>query len=176
MSSTQYIDEVGTVICRVELPTAGWFGESKENKTPFLRLPLVVTDPESSQNGRRIVKEFYITEKSADGLARTMKNVFGVDDIFELDGPEDEVPAGPAGQYCSIVTEAEFYKDKERIKVAWVNTLDYKPQMMATEKIGSLKSIFGSRMRAIAKATRGPEAQQTQAPDSRQSTEDEIPF
>ena len=175
MASIQYIDAVGTFICRVEKPTAGWFGESKDKGTPFLRIPLVVEDSESDQDGRRIVSEHYITERTMDRLAKEMKKIFGLDDILALESEGETVPDGFTGQYCSIVTEADEYEGKTRIKVRWLNEVDYKPEQLAKEKVGSILSKFGSRWRAMAKSVPGP-APAAAKPVTAQPTEDDIPF
>lgn len=149
----QYIDRVGTFICRVVKPESGWFGESKEKKTPFLRIPLQVDDPSSDQNGRTITCEKFITEATIDRLTKDLVEVFGWDgDLFALDSGPDNVPDGFAGMQCSIVTESESYDGKDRIRVQWLNSVDYKPQQLAADKVKSILSRFGSRTKAIAKS------------------------
>ncbi|XHR29619.1 MAG: hypothetical protein ACFUZC_03485 [Chthoniobacteraceae bacterium] len=153
---TQYLNTIGTYTCRVIKPEAGWFGESKEKKTPFLRIPLEVDDPESDQHGNLIVCERYITESTIDRLTRDLVEVFGWNgDLVALDsGIDEEVPEGFAGKLCSIVTEVETYDGKERIHVKWLNPVDYKPRQLTAEKVKSLLAKFASRAKAVAKAAK----------------------
>ena len=151
----QYLDQVGSFTCRVTKPEAGWFGESKEKGTPFIRIPLQVEDQEedSGQNGRTIVCERYVTDGTIDRLVKDLVETFQWDgDFLALESSEDgEVPEGFAGKLCSIVTEDEPYEGKSRIKVKWLNSLDHKPKQIAVEKVKSLLSKFNAKAKAIAK-------------------------
>lgn len=173
MSSIQYIDAAGSYTCRVEKPTAGWFGESKEKGTPYIRVPLVVEDPESDQDGRRCIHEIYLTDNTIDRVSRDLKTTFGIEDIGTLESHGDDVPEGFAGMLCSIVTEIETYDGKERVRVRWLNPVDYKPSQIDKAKVGSIISRFGSRFRAVAKGVAGPK----RVPESQANNDtDEIPF
>ena len=178
MSQNKYISVAGEYICRVELPTAGWFGASKEKGTPFLRIPLVVEDPDSDQDGCRITSEHYITENTLDRLAVTLKETFGFEDLFELDcGPNDSVPRGFSDQYCKIVVEMEDYNGKSYAKVRWLNPVDYQPKRIDPEKSKGVLSQFGARFRAIAKAVKGPATPNGYTPgDTSTETKSNIPF
>jgi hypothetical protein len=178
--SQQYLSEVGSFTCRVIKPTSGWFGESKDKGTPFIRIPLQVED-ESDDNGKTIVCERYITDGTIDRLVKDLVETFGWDgDLVALESAEgDEVPEGFAGQLCSIVTEDEPYNGASRIKVKWLNSVDYKPKQMAADKVKSLLSKFNSRAKAIAKASGAPTAQPKTTARTQPTApieDDEIPF
>jgi hypothetical protein len=164
----QYIDQVGSFICRVIKPQAGWFGESAKKGTPYLRIPLQVEDEDSDQHGKTIVCERYITDDTVDRLVKDLVKTFGFDgDFMALETPEDgEVPEGLAGKLCSIITEDESYEGKSRIKVKWLNSVDYKPKQMAAEKVKSILSKFNSRAKAIAKVSGASAAKSDSAPKS----------
>jgi hypothetical protein len=48
----RYVTEAGTFMAKVKMPGNGWFGESGKKKTPFIRIPLLITD--GPQKGREI--------------------------------------------------------------------------------------------------------------------------
>lgn len=165
----RYIDEVGSFRCQVVEPQAGWIGETEEKKTPFIRIPCVVNDPESSQHGREIVHTMWLSDGAVD---RTVKDLA---EIFGWDGNLEALAAGEGftGQECVIVTESEEYNGKTRIKSKWINSIDRAPTAMAKEKVASLISKLNSRTKAIAKSAA---ASAPDKPQPKPETKSKSPF
>lgn len=177
---SQYLDQVGIFECVVEKPQEGWFGESKEKKTPFIRLPLRVTD--GLQAGQRITCELYLTDKTQDATFKRLTEVFGWDgDVNRMDFF--------AGLPCNIETHAEDYKGKRRVKVKWLNAPGgRKVEPMAEAKVKSLTATIAARAKAISSHTKAamkaagtpvPTATRIEPPTTApasQTPEDDVPF
>lgn len=184
--SKDYLNIPGSFECVVENPgDAGWFGESKEQKTPFLRLPLKVT--EGPQKGKICVYNAWLSEAAFDRTIQTLKKVFGFNgDLNAL----YEGKASFSGMPCNITAETETYNGKSRVKIAWLNApgggAGTGPKGMEANKLNSLLSKLGPRAKAIAKAT----ASETEAPQvqvsartttsgnavTQEVNEDDVPF
>jgi hypothetical protein len=164
--SKEYLNIPGSFECVVENPgEAGWFGETKEQKTPFLRLPLKIT--EGPQKGKICVYNAWLTEAAFDRTIQRLKQVFGFNgDLNAL----YEGKASFAGMPCNIEAETETYQGKARVKIAWLNppggSTGTGPKPMEANKLSSLLSKLGPRAKAIAKATQS----ETAAPHVQDST------
>jgi hypothetical protein len=114
----RYVSAPGKYTAKVKAPGNGWLGTTKTG-TDFIRVPLLIDDPESDQHGREIVWQGWLSEKAAERTAKTLDEAFGREwDIRSLH-------AGRApflGQQCRITVEAEEGEDgKVRLKVRWLN-------------------------------------------------------
>ena len=118
MSENKYITAEGRFTCKVKNPPNGWLDETKAG-TPFIRIPCIVSDEESDQNGREIVWRGYLSEKAKPYTVETLINV------FDWDGDWREMDYF-AGLTVSVVTEEEEYNGEPRIKVKWLNNTSNK--------------------------------------------------
>jgi len=182
MSNNKYIEHAGSYECIVEAPgDAGWFGESGDKKTPFIRIPVRVT--EGVDKGKIAVYRAWLSDSAFDNTIRRLKEVFG------FDGDLNALFAGKTtfvGLPCNIQTEMETYQGKAMCKVAWLNAPGGGgggATPMESSKLSSLLSRLGPKAKAIAKAT--PAADGVQAGGTKTSTanavteevnQDDIPF
>ena len=181
--SKNYIQHAGSYECIVEDPgDSGWFGESGEKKTPFIRIPVRVI--EGVDKGKIAVYRAWLSDSAFDNTIRRLKEVFGFDgDLNALFAGKTTFMDMP----CNIQTEMETYQGKSMCKVAWLNPAGgggvggAKP--MEASKLSSLLSKLAPKAKAIAKAT--PAAGGVQAGGTNTSTEnavteevnqDDIPF
>jgi len=147
----KYIEEVGSYRCQVVEPPGGqWFGESGEKKTPYIAIRAVVNEPESSQHGAEITFYAWLSDGAIDRTVKDLKEVFGWDgDLMALDSGDTTF----VGLECVIVTEADTYDGKTRIKAKFLNSVHRQAPVMAREKVSSLIARLNSRTKAVAKAT-----------------------
>lgn len=112
--------KIGRHQCKVERAIGGWFATAGEKETPFIRLPLVITEGENE--GESEVYQAWISDSAA---ARTIKNLREVFPKWDGDLAalaQHENGDGPfVDELCSIVVEEEEYKGKKRTKIAWLN-------------------------------------------------------
>ncbi len=146
----KYIDEAGSYRCQVTEPPGGeWFGESKEKNTPYIAIRCVVNEPDSSQHGAEITYHAWLTEGALDRTVKDLGEIFGWNgDMAALAGGEVSF----VGQECVIVTEAEEYDGKTRIRAKWLNSVDRQAPVMAKEKVAGLIARLNAKTKAIAKA------------------------
>lgn len=156
----EYLDLAGSFECVVEPPgEAGWFGESGEKATPYIRIPLRVSD--GPYRGKVHVWQGWLSDAAFDNTIRRLKEVFGFNgDLNSLyDGRQTL-----AGKPCNISTEMETYNGKLRCKVAWLNPPGggggAKPMDQA--KLSSLLGRLSGRAKAVA-ATAQSKASEAQA-------------
>ncbi|HWL51328.1 MAG TPA: hypothetical protein VNQ90_02775 [Chthoniobacteraceae bacterium] len=148
---SKYIDAVGSFRCRVVEPEAGWLGET-EKGTPFIRIPLTVSDEESDQNGNTIIYQAYLSDAAIDRTVKDLTEVFG------WDGDLQALVSGNAtftDMECVIVTESETYEGKERIRVKFLNSIHRTAPKLDQAKVNSLLAKLNSRTKAVAKAAGG---------------------
>lgn len=151
----KYISKVGEFVCQVDNPgEAGWFGESKEKGTPFIRLPLTVLD-EGDQKGKIITWQGWLSDAAFDNTVMALAKAFP-----EWDGSlEALLPEGSfsfQGLQCSIVVESEEYEGKTYFKVKWLNSINGggSARPLAAEKLKSLISKNGRKSQALVNAAR----------------------
>lgn len=121
----------GRYICEVTAPSNGWFGEAGEKATPFIRIPLVIT--EGAHKGQEITYQAWISDKSA---AKTIKNLR---EVFDWDGDlvtlaQQATEGHFVGNPCSIVTEEEEYEGKKRVVIKWLNKAEGAGKIMEANK------------------------------------------
>ena len=109
----------GKYNCKVIAPTNGWFGEAGESATPFIRIPLEVTD-EGPCLGEELEFAAWISDKSMERSIKNLKEVFGFNgDLLALSRC---LTTGPfVGKTCSVTCEEEEWKGKMTVKVKWLN-------------------------------------------------------
>jgi hypothetical protein len=123
--SDKYVDEAGEYVATVKEPGNGWFGEAGEKKTPFIRIPLIVST-KGKQHGREIVWRGYLTADSVKRTVKTLAKTFNFNGDLsvlaeeENNNYEDSVLVG---KECAVVCEEEYWEDKVRIKAKWLNPL-----------------------------------------------------
>lgn len=151
----QYLNMAGSFECVVETPEAGWFGESEQKKTPFIRVPLRVTEGECA--GQVIPWYGWLSDKAVDNTTKRLAEAFG------FDGDYNALHTGKTtlvGGACNIETEMESYTDssgnlKDRCKVKWLNPAGgggAKP--LDAAKVQSIVSRISARSKAVAKAAK----------------------
>lgn len=168
MSNSKYIEEAGSYECIVARPEAGWFGEQGEKATPFIRVPLICTQPGSAHNKLAVWKG-WLSDAAFDATIVRLKEVFGFDgDLAALEDGSKTIVGLP----CNITTEIETYKGKELCKVAWLNPPGGGgPKAMDAGKVKSLLSRLTAKGKAIAKSVQGPPpANPTPSPNTSSST------
>lgn len=113
----KYINSEGSFDCIVNEPTAGWFGESGQKETPFIRVPVVVTD-EGPEKGSGAVWQGWLSAGAFENTVKRLTEVFGFNgDLAGLATGRQTF----AGKPCSITTEFEDYEGKRRCKIKWLN-------------------------------------------------------
>jgi hypothetical protein len=138
----RYVSAPGKYTAKVKAPGNGWLGTSKTG-SDFIRVPLLIDDPDSDQHGREIVWQGWLSEKAAERTAKTLDEAFGREwDIRSLD-------AGRApflGQKCRITVEAEEGEDgKVRLKVRWLNPASSSQPLPADRLTTLNERIFAAR-------------------------------
>lgn len=122
---------IGRHHCVVLEPGNGWFGSAGEKNTPYIRIPLQITD--GPMEGQEVTYQAWITDAA---LNRTVDNLM---EVFEWDGDlvklAKQVNTGPfVGKPCSIVCEEEEYKGKKRVVIKWLNGPDGAGKMLEIDK------------------------------------------
>lgn len=133
----------GRYICEVTAPSNGWFGEAGEKATPFIRVPLVIT--EGAHEGQEITFQAWISDKSAAKTIKNLREVFDWDgDIVTLARQSDE--GHFVGLPCSIVTEEEEYEGKKRVVIKWLNKAEGSGKIMEANKALQLAQHLADKL------------------------------
>jgi hypothetical protein len=128
----RYVTAEGKYIAKVKQPGNGWLGKTT-NGTDFIRVPLLIDDPESDQHGREIVWQGWLTEKATNRTCKSLDAAFGREwDIRMLDAGKSPF----LGQKCRITVEAEEYNGEMRHKIKWLNPLETEP--LSTDRLATL--------------------------------------
>jgi len=190
MEDTKYVNAVGKFAAEVKRPPNGWIGEAGKNKTPFIRIPLIVT--EGDQINREVVWRGYITEASVGRTVKTLTKAFDwngdlktlAEDqektsfsnpqmvVLEKGKTTDSDPF--TGKKCRITCEEEEWEGKPRIKVKWLNP--YSEEVSSAIDSGTLKSIVDS-VSSIAKsaAKEAASEQKEEAKKQKKETSKHVP-
>lgn len=136
----------GKFNCIVLAPVNGWFGEAGQNNTPFIRIPLRVTDP-GECHGEIIDFAGWLSDRALE------KTIARVAEVFDWDGDlealADLLDTGPfVGKACSIVTEEEHHNGDKRVKIKWLNRAG--PPPMERNAAMSLAQRLNARAKAAA--------------------------
>lgn len=145
----KYVNEAGTFMAKVKMPGNGWFGESGKKKTPFIRIPLLIT--EGTQKGREIVWKGYITRDAIAGTVKRLAKAFGWDgDLNKLTfGHDDEDDNVFLNKPCQVVVEEEEYEGKTYFRAKWINALD-NDAGLSKDRVSDLISSLNSLSKAAA--------------------------
>lgn len=163
----------GTFLCKVVAPSSGWFGEAGSNNTPFIHIPLVVTQ-DGECNGERITYQGWITDKSVERTVKNLSEVFGWDG--DLEALANMLNDGPfVGMECQIVCEEETYDGKPRVVIKWLNAPGGGGKSMDRNSALALAKRLSARSKAAATAERPPKRKPQVDPDL-DAAEDSIPF
>lgn len=110
---------IGQHLCKVVAPSAGWFAESAKKGTPFLRIPIQIT--EGPAKGECHIYQAWLTDNTYTRTIENLTEVFGPFDLEEL---ARLVDSGPwVGKPCSIAVEEEPDQNGQpRLKIAWLNS------------------------------------------------------
>jgi hypothetical protein len=153
MRENKYIESVGIFECITEKPEAGWFGESKEKATPFIRIRVRVL--EGPYEGQVAIWQGWLTERALEHTDARLKEVFG------FDGDWAALHAGKttlAGKRCSVTTEFANYekngKTKTITKVKYLNPPGGRASKpMEEAKVQSLLAKLTSQAKDVARRT-----------------------
>lgn len=138
----------GKYNCKVLAPSNGWFGEAGESSTPFIRIPLEVTD-EGPCLGEELEFAAWISDKSMERSIKNLKEVFGFNgDLLSLSRC---LTTGPfVGKACSVTCEEEEYKGKVSVKVRWLNKASTNGKSMDADKATALAARLNDASKAYA--------------------------
>lgn len=153
--------------CKVLLPDNGWFGESGEKKTPFFRLPLLITS--GPCEGERIEWTGWLTSTAAEGTLKRLAEVFGWDENTTLTGGDPFV-----GKECSIEVEEDEYNGHKRMRVKWLNRASSPP--LAEGSALAIAERFARLAKAVANKRKAETGVTETPPASDDLAKDEIPF
>jgi hypothetical protein len=142
----EYLNKEGQFDCTVTLPTAGWIGEQGDRQTPFIRIPVVVS--EGTEVGKGAVWQGWLSNNAFEGTIKRLAEVFGFNgDLASLATGKTTL----AGKACSIITEFEEYEGKRRLKIKWLNAHGgggAKP--MDLNRLNALLGALNKRAMAVA--------------------------
>lgn len=167
----RYVTAAGKYAAKAKAPGNGYFGEAGAKASPFIRIPLIVTE-DGEQKGREIVWRGYLTPNAFDKTIQTLVKVFGWDgDIEAVTNGKDPF----AGKPCNIVCEEEEYEGKTMVKVKWLNAVA-SPTLDKT-KLAAIAKLSG-KAKAVAAATDLDDEVWAPEPSEKKSVEDDddIPF
>ena len=119
----------GRHLCTVAAPANGWFATAGKNDTPFIRIPLTIT--EGAMKGQTHVYQAWISDAAYERTMKNLQEVFGWDG--DLENLAQQVNTGPfVGKPCSIVCEEEpDHNGNPRVIIKWLNGPDGGGKLMA---------------------------------------------
>lgn len=165
--------KIGTFLCKVTAPSNGWFGEAGSNNTPFLRIPLIVTQ-EGPCDGEQLTYQGWLTDKSVERTVKNLSEVFGWDGDLETLARMSNT--GPfVGKSCEIVTEEDEHNGKTRVVIKWLNAPGQGGKIMDGERALTLARKLSARSKAAAAAEPSPQRKPPVDPDL-DAAQDDIPF
>ncbi len=166
----KHINSEGSFDCIVTMPTAGWIGESEEKQTPFIRIPVQVTD-DGVEKGAGAVWQGWLSQGAFDKTIKRLVEVFGFNgDLAALaTGHQTFV-----GQPCAITTVFEEYNGKKRCKVQWLNAIGGGTKPMEQSKLEALLARLTPEAIKVAKMA-GKEPNPNAVTDT-DSAPDSVPF
>lgn len=171
----RYVSKAGKFIAKVKTPPNGWFGEAGAKATPFIRIPLVITEGE--EKDKEIVWRGYVTPNAFDNTIKTLCKAFGWDGDIESLTAEKSDPF--SAKQVQVVCEEEEYEGQTRIKVKWLNPLGGGAAKLDKDKLSALAKL-GKKAKEIAAQVREESDDEVwaPAPSSKKQVEDDddIPF
>jgi len=112
----------GRHICTVSQPSNGWFATAGKNETPFIRIPLTIS--EGALKGTTHVYSAWISDNAYERTMKTLCEVFGWDG--DLESLAQQIDSGPfVGKACSIVCEEEpDHNGNPVVRIKWLNSAE----------------------------------------------------
>ena len=109
----------GRHLCTVAAPANGWFATAGKNETPFIRIPLTIS--EGALKGTTHVYSAWISDNAYERTMKTLCEVFGWDG--DLESLAQQIDNGPfVGKSCSIVCEEEpDHNGNPVVRIKWLN-------------------------------------------------------
>lgn len=152
MEKRKKIEAIGSFDGIVEKhDTMGWFGESGEKKTPYILIPIVITEGE--HKGKVGYYQGWLSDNAFDNTTAKLA------EVFKFNGDYQALYEGKVsldGLPANITVELEEYKGKPQYKVAWLNPPGgggaARGKPLEEGKVKSLLKKLGSRGKTIAKA------------------------
>lgn len=151
----------GTFTCKVVAPSNGWFGEAGRNNSPFIRLPLIVTQ-EGPCEGEEVIYQAWITDAAVDRTVKNLAEVFGWDG--DLPRLAKLTNTGPfVDKSCQIVCEEEEHEGRTKVVVKWLNAVGSGGKLMEVNRALELANRLAGRAKAA--ATGAPPPKRATDPD-----------
>lgn len=133
--------------CKGLAPNNGWFGEAGQNKTPYIRIPFIIT--EGPCEGHEDVYQAWLGTNSFERSIKNLAEVFGWDG--DLERLSRAVNNGPfVDKPFSIVVESEDYQGKQVLKIKWLNKPGGGETLMPQESAAALAAKLTARAKQIA--------------------------
>ena len=109
----------GRHLCTVAAPANGWFATAGKNETPFIRIPLTIS--EGALKGTTHVYSAWISDNAYERTMKTLCEVFAWDG--DLESLAQQIDSGPfVGKPCSIVCEEEpDHNNNLVVRIKWLN-------------------------------------------------------
>jgi hypothetical protein len=151
MAQRKRIEAIGSFDGVVEKhDTMGWFAESGEKKTPYILVPVVIS--EGDHKGEVGYYQGWLSDNAFDNTIARLAEVFG----FNGDLPAlYDGKVSLQGLPCNITVELEEFKGKKKYKVAWLNPVGggaARGKPLEENKVKALLKKLGSRGKTVAKA------------------------
>jgi len=112
----------GRHLCTVAAPANGWFATAGKNDTPFIRIPLTIS--EGAMKGQTHVYQAWISDAAYERTMKNLQEVFGWDG--DLENLAQQIDSGPfVGKLCSIVCEEEpDHNGNPVVRIKWLNSAE----------------------------------------------------
>lgn len=147
----EYLKSEGEFLAEASKPQGGWLGRSKEKQTPYIQVNFTVVD-DVEESGKEIAWFGYLSDKAIERTIDTLVQCFG------FDGDLNSLHAGKSsfdGMRARISCEAEEYEGKRRVKVKWLNPVDYeRPPSISDDEAKMLIAGLGKKVAQAAVKSR----------------------
>jgi hypothetical protein len=144
----KYLNTEGSFEAIITEPSAGWIGEAGQNASPFIRIPVQVTE-DGPEKGAIGIWQGYLTDDAFEKTIKRLAEALGFNgDLYSLTTGKQTL----VGKPCNITTKFEEYNGKTRCKIAWLNAPGgggAKP--LEPRKLDSLLNKLNTRAIQIAK-------------------------
>ncbi len=171
----KYINSEGSFDCIVTDPGAtGWICESEDKGTPFVRVPVKVTE-EGAESGSIGVWQGWLSNAAFENTVKRLAEVFGFNgDLAALATGKQTFTGRP----CNVNTGAEEYNGKTRFKIKWLNAPGggaSAPKPIEQRKLDTLLGTLNKRAMIVAAEAKGQKPQQKEF-HGEHSDEGLVPF
>lgn len=112
----QYVNQAGSFEGVVEKPERGYFGK-EEKGTPFIRIPIVITE-DGPCRGQLTIWKGYLTDAAYENT------ILALVAAFRFNGDLEGLYAGRVsfeGLPCNVAVEIETYNGRRMAKAQWLN-------------------------------------------------------